>query len=211
MKRAIIASILGVAATVAMVSKTQAQGFVVFANYAEGGALTSPVTYSGASQNGLTTGELVGSGSSPVNFTADILYSFGANLGVTYTDSGDTASFLTFTGDTAGDGGGLFGSTANSISIPGYTSGAVDFIVEAYNGASYSASTIRGQSGVVTLSVLATAANLLSTGDLMSDNASATSPLNAFTVSPVAVPEPTTLALAGLGGAALLALRRKKA
>ena len=148
-----------------------------------------------------------------MNFTADILYSFGANLGVTYTDSGDTATFLTFTGDTAGDGGGLFGSTANSITIPGYTSGTVDFIVEVYNGTSYSdvSSTIKGESGVVTLSTLATAVNLLTTGDLMSDNASATSPLNAFTVSPAAVPEPTTLALAGLGGAALLALRRKKA
>jgi hypothetical protein len=36
--------------------------------------------------------------------------------------------------------------------------------------------------------------------------------MTAFSVSPVAVPEPSTLALAGLGGfGMLMALRRKKA
>jgi hypothetical protein len=202
MKRSIVASALGIIASIAMVSKTQAQGFVVFANYASGGALTAPVTYTGAANGGLTSGEAVGTG-----FTASLLYSYGANLGTTYTDAGAPASFLAASGDVA-NGAGLFGSTANSVSIPGYTSGAVDFMVQVYNGSSYANSAIRGQSGVVSLSVLATAANLLPTGSLMSDNANATAPLTAFTVA--TVPEPTVFALASLGAAAFMMIRRKK-
>jgi len=203
MKRTIVASILGVVATVAMVNKSQAQGNVVFANYNGGGA-TSPVTY--ANSVALLGGEAVGS-----EFTADLLVSFGANLGVTYTDLGAFTSFYGSDGGSPGtDGAGLFGTTANSVSIPGYTSGQADFIVEAYNGATYASSLIRGSSAVVVLSVLGTSSNFLPVGSLMPDNGSATTPLTAFTVA--AVPEPTTLALAGLGGlASLMAFRRKKA
>jgi hypothetical protein len=206
MKRAILASILGVAASLAIVSQTHAQGTVFFCNYANGGALQAPVTYSGAPLNGLANGEAVGTGAAGANFTATLLYSYGANLGVTYTDAGVTASFLAANGDTA-NGAGLFGFLANTVTIPGYTSGNVDFIVQVFNGSSYGNSTIRGQSGVVTLANLATAANALPTGSLLSDNTSATTPLTAFTVSPV--PEPTVFALAGLGAAALMVVRRK--
>jgi hypothetical protein len=203
MKRAVIASILGIVASLSMANKTQAQGNIYFANYTGVGG-TSPVTYA----TGIHAGQTVDG-----SFSADLLYSFGANLGVTYTDLnlGTSVPFFNVAiGDTA-DGGGLFGSLTLNEVIPSYTSGAVDFIVEAYNGSSYSGggTTLHGQSSVITLSVLATAPNSLPTGDLMSDNGNATTPLSPFTVSPV--PEPTTLALAGLGGAALLALRRKKA
>jgi len=201
MKRSIVASVLGIIASVAMVSKAQAQGSVVFANYANGGSLTSPVTYNGPAQGGLVSGEAVGTG-----FTASLLYSYGANLGVNYTDAGVTAGFLAASGDIA-NGAGLFGSTGNAVTIPGYTSGTVDFIVRVYNGSSYANSAIRGESGVVTLSVLATAGNLLPTGSLMSNNGNATTPLSAFAVTPV--PEPTVFALAGLGAAALMVIRRK--
>jgi len=207
MKRAILASILGVAASLAVVSQTQAQGTIFFANYSNGGQLQAPVTYSGNAQNGLVNGEKVGTGAAGANFTASLLYSFGPNLGVTYTDAGAPASFIAANGDNA-NGAGLFGFQANTVTIPGYTSGTVDFIVQAYNGSSYATSTIRGQSGVVVLANLATAANSLPTGSLLSDNTSATTPLTAFSVSPI--PEPTIFALAGLGAAAFMAVRRKK-
>jgi len=206
MKRAILASTLGAAASLAIVSQTQAQGNVFFANYANGAQLQAPVTYSGSPFNGLSNGEAVGTGPAGANFTARLLYSYGANLGVTYTDAGTSATFLAANGDTA-NGAGLFGFQANTVTIPGYSSGTVDFIVQVFNGADYASSNIKGQSGVVSLSTLATAANSLPTGSLLSDNTAVITPLTAFTVS---VPEPTTFALAGLGAAAFLAIRRKK-
>ena len=201
MKKILLASILGIVVTVATASKSQAQGNVFFGNYTGGGA-TAPVTYSGAPSGGLTAGETIGTG-----FTADLTYAI--NGASTYTDSGITASFLAPSGTPTSSGGGLFGGFGNQVTIPGYTSGAANFIVEVYNGANYGSSTIRGQSGVVTLSVLATAANQLPTGGLMSDNGNATAPLTAFTVSPV--PEPGIFTLAGLAAAGLMAIRRKKA
>ena len=202
MKKILVASILGIVATVATANKSQAQGSVFFGNYTGGGA-TAPVTFTGASSGGLTSGETIGTG-----FTAELLYSFGGNLGVTYSDTGITASFLANNGDPVTSGGGLFGGFGNQVTIPGYTSGAADFIVEVFNGSSFANATIRCQSGVVSLSTLATAANQLPTGGLMSDNGNATAPLTAFTVA--AIPEPTVFALAGLGAAALMAIRRKK-
>jgi hypothetical protein len=208
MKKLIVASVLGIAASIAVTTKTQAQGNIIFGNY--NNSVQAPVTFSGAPSGGLTAGEDVGS-----EFSLDLLYSFGASLGTTYTDEsfGQTYAFYGTDGGSPGtDGAGLVQNGLSiTAQIPGYTTGTIDIILEAYNGATYTASTIRGQSGVVQLSNLATAVNHLTSGDLFSDNGSVVTPLTAFTVSPAVVPEPTTLALAGLGGAALLALRRKKA
>lgn len=213
MKKTIIALVLGAVASAA-VNSVQAQGFVVFGNYTGGFAQTAPVTYVGASLGALQNGSLVGisSGGADPTFTASLLYSFGANLGVTYTQYG-TADFLGVNGDTIDNGAGLFGGALNSITIPGYSSGACDFIIQVYNGSDYASSTIRGQSTVITVNPLATAGNGLPTGTMFSaENANANPGLVAFTVSPVVVPEPSTLALAGLGGfGMLMALRRKKA
>jgi hypothetical protein len=187
---------------VAIVSQAKAQGTVFFCNYSvSGNLLTAPVTYGGTPAEGLVTGEAVGTG-----FTARLLFSYGPDLGVSYSDAGVTASFLAPSGDTA-DGAGLFGFQANAVTIPGYTSGNVNFIVEVYNGSSFINSTIRGQSAVVTLANLATAANSLPPGSLLSDNTAATTPLTAFVVG---IPEPSIFALAGLGAAALMVIRRKK-
>lgn len=219
MKRKLAVAVLGIAVSAAMVAKSQAQGFVIFCNYAindTGGLIGAPVTYEGPSYNGLFAGEAVGTGSGE-SFTASLLYQYGANLGTfNWTDSGATASFLAPTGDTA-NGAGFFGSRANSVAIPGYTFGPCNFIVQVYNGSSYSAvnSTARGQSGVVQLSLLATSANLLPVGGLLSDNPNATMPLTAFTTTtldiPPSTPEPGMFALAGLGAAGFMAMHRKKA
>jgi len=202
MKKTLVASILGIVATVATVNQAKAQGSVFFGNYT-GGGVFAPVTYIGPDVGGLVNGETIGNG-----FTAELLYSYGANLGVSYSDTGITASFLANNGDPIASGGGLFGGFANQVTIPGYTSGPVDFIVLVFNGANFPSSTLTGRSQVVTLSTLATAANQLPVAGLMSDNPNATAPLTAFSV--VVIPEPTTFALAGLGAAAFMAVRRKK-
>ena len=74
----------------------------------------------------------------------------------------------------------------------------------AYNGASYATSTIRGHSQAFTMTISISTAFATHTGDLETDGG-----FQVLNVS--AVPEPTTMALGGLGLAALLVARRKKA
>jgi PEP-CTERM motif len=195
MKKIIVASILGIAASTAMVTSSYGQGQLIFGNYSEGGAISAPVTYA---SGGLAVGS---------EFTAQLLYSATGTAGTFTPVVGATASFLATDGDTA-DGAGLF--PAETATVLGYVSGNAFFEIEAYNGSSYANSLITGISSVVELSTLATAANTLPQGSMLSDNTAAIVPLTSFTVA--SVPEPTTLALAGLGGlASLVAFRRKKA
>lgn len=216
MKRSIVASILGIAACVAIENKVQAQGTIFFANYTGGLAQTAPVTFSGASADGLINGEAVGfsTGGTDPTFTAQLLYSYGGNLGTVWTAATGTASFLTFNGDSRlSYGPGLFGSISQVASITGYVSGNVDFEIQVYDGSSYATSGIRGTSGIIALNNLATTANELGIGDMFADNGAVITPIAPFTVSSiVAGPEPSSLALAGLGGfGMLMAFRRKKA
>jgi PEP-CTERM motif len=105
----------------------------------------------------------------------------------------------------------ISGLMGNSVTGPGYFASAVNnftlssggptvyFDVAVFQtGSSYANSTIRGQSGVFT--------GTLATGLTQPTYAQ----FGSFTIA--SVPEPTTLALAGLGGlASLVALRRKQA
>jgi hypothetical protein len=207
MKRTIIASIIGVAA-VAAVNKANAQGSLIFGNYSYGAVnYSAPVTVSGLGpDNGLAVDS---------DFSAELLYSSTGTAG-TFTAVAGTATpfYGGFLGDTA-DGAGLF--AASGVEIASYPNvapgGPAYFEVYAYNTSTVSghlAGTITGTSATVVFSALADAANLGLPGDMFADNADATTPLTAFQVA-LAVPEPTTLALGGLGLAGLLIARRKKA
>jgi len=212
MKKTIIASVLGIAASAAVTS-SYGQGQVLFGNYANGGSLQAPVTYGTVNVPALLQGLAV-SGAS--GFVADLLY--GGSTGASYTDTGFTSPLLgAFDGDTSEGAGLIQNSLGNAVTIASYpnlvSGGNAYFEIEVYNGSTYANSTYRGVSAPIKLTSLATAANSLLPGSLMSDNGAAAIPLTAFTVNGVVpAPEPSSLALAGLGGfGMLMAFRRKKA
>lgn len=204
MKRKIVASAFCVLGALTISSVAYGQGNIVFQNYdfsSSGAALNAPVTYS---ESGIAVGG---------EFHAILMYSL--NGGVTYeyinpSVNGNTTYPTTFGFDPStadGDAGNYAGYFfGNSVVLPDYTSGNVTFIVQAYSGSSFGeAGFYSGQSSPFVVS-----ASNITTG-----NTPASGPLigmQGFTVSLVAVPEPSTLALAGLGGfGMLMAMRRKKA
>ncbi len=165
------------------------QGSVQFENYNFGAtSLNAPVTLNG-----------VGLGK---EFSADLLYSL---------DGGATFNLLTAAqensppyptpfafgvgndGDSANFAGYFFG---NVVTIPGYTSGPVTFIVEVYRGSSYATGDLKGQSAAFTMPSIATGTQLPS--DFVG--------MQAFDL----VPEPSLFALSGLGAVGLMACRRKR-
>jgi hypothetical protein len=213
MKRKVIASLLGVAGSLAMVAASYGQGSVVFANYtaASGSGATAdpgvnaPITFgmtaSTPGVNGVA-GNRVGS-----EFTADLLYSLN---GTTYSllttaqagDAGYPTALLGTDGNNASAAGYFQGP---SVTIPGYTSGAISFIVEAYHGSSYATADWKGQSAPFTL-------NSIATGQTPPGDFGQVGGTGGFLQSfVVTVPEPSVFALAGLGAASLMAFRRKKA
>jgi hypothetical protein len=200
MKKSVIIAVLGVATAVA----SYGQGYVVFSSYIgnAGGTASTGEAYInlfGSSANNL---------GSP--YVADLLYSITPisdpvnNALASSVSSLPAAGFLDATVPTALNGGSQFDGA--NATITGYTATTtVYFEVIAYNGSSYATSTERGRSGVFTQTGLAlsTATAIPALGDTGPGEPSSF-------VAPV--PEPTTLALAGLGGlASLVALRRKQA
>lgn len=208
MKKALVASLLGIAGMAFTVATSHAQGYIVMENYKVVGStpVYSGVTY--GSQSGALNGEFVGAAS---GFQADLLYSLTGGTPTTLA-SGSQVSFFAGShdgGTPTTDGAGSF--LGPNVTIPGYTSGPVNFIVEAYNGSSYANSTgagqFRGQSAVFTISSLQTSP-LATPGDLLALNGTTPTGLQPFSVNPV--PEPTIFALAGLAAAGLIGMRRKK-
>jgi len=194
MKKTVIIAVLGLAASVA---SSYAQGFIAFNSY---------VANAGA---GATTSFSFGSsGFVPGSFTAELFFALGT-VSDPVTQSSATSVLTPPTGFTAipssivnfdASGDGYF--QGGTVTIPGYTSGAVSFQVVAtgvVNGVTW-----YGRSGSFTESTIANSASAPLTS--FGDNGTG---LPSFVVAPV--PEPTTLALAGLGGlASLVALRRKQ-
>lgn len=204
MKRNVLASVLGLAA-LALASTSYGQGQVNFQNYNFGATtLNAPVTFGMTANvggvNGVT-GVKIGK-----EFTADLLYSLDGTTysSLTAAQANDGNAYPTAfafglgnDGDAANFAGYFFG---NSVQIPGYTSGPISFIVEAYHGASYAAADWKGQSAAFTMPSITVVGGTA----LPSDFAG----MNGFVVT---VPEPSVFALAGIGAAGLMAFRRKKA
>jgi len=192
MKKAIFIAVLGVAASVA---SSYGQGFVNFSSYF------------GNEGAGFTTTVFGTANSVPDGWTADLYFALGTGV----TDPVDFSQASSIISDPTGltdanvvgatYSGGFFGNPIVTVPIPGYASGAVTYEIVAFNGATYDSSSMRGRSGSFVLPTgAATAGNPIPMIDFAPN----------FQVAPV--PEPTTLALAGLGGlASLVAFRRKQA
>jgi len=180
MKKSIVASIIGVVATVAAIESSYGQGSVFFNNY--GTTTDAIVSWAAGDSSGLT-----GPATAAQGFKATLSYQFG---GGALTPLGNSTAFNA-------NLPGYF--TGPIVVIPGYSGGAISFQVYAYDGADYASSLHKGQSALFTLTGIATGQN---------PTADFGPAFTAFTVS--TVPEPSTLALIGLGTGALLFLRRRK-
>jgi hypothetical protein len=220
MKRSIIAAILGVAGSVAT---TYGQGIIQFDNYY--GAVYDPVVY-GAGVAGHAAGSNVNSTSVEValfyalgNLSSDSTSAFltaaGSAVGTTFIDSTLNSHGLLGTG--TGPGG--FYNDGTDITLAGWVTGdTATFMVEAWDttaGGTFStAGNLIGSSALWTEVGDPSLPGLSGTGIIPSSlgdpaETMANGPLGV--VMTQIVPEPTTLALAGLGGlASLMAFRRKQ-
>jgi len=205
MKKALVAAILGIALKATV---SHGQGYIVMQNYKLVNGTTpvfSGVTY--GATGGAKSGQFVGAAS---GFKVDLLFSLDGGATYTLAAGSQTPFFGTSVdgGTPTTDGAGSF--LGPTVTIPGYTTGPATFEVEAYNGTSYAATT--GPTGFKGISTPFTIPSLnnnnaLPSGDLLNLNGTTVQGLQPFVVN---VPEPTIFALAGLGAAALMVVRRKK-
>jgi hypothetical protein len=218
MKKSIILGILGLAAGVA---STFGQGAVFLDNYQF--STYNPVTLSPA----------LGGGLAPAGYTVQLWVDPTANANITGSVAADptgvalpsalNAAFVAASGAgstaaMATSAGGLAGyyeaSASYLIQASGATQNSYTIMVVAFNGATYATSANRGHSAALYLAD----ANVSTPfgGDIGLGFPVGTGPTIAGGAVPMitvfqAVPEPTTMALGGLGLAALLVARRKKA
>ena len=199
MKRALIASILGLATSVA---SSYGQASYAFDTYSAASSLVNPkqgqVQWSSTAslapvgRNGQNVSTILDS------FHADLLWAVGAT-------SGDLGLSVPTSIHNLIDGWIVDPSTVSFD--PAYAGGAINFTIEVWQGASYAAASQAG-SGLGSGSSTWTEPGMTPAG---SPVLFAAEPTGAILValSP-SVPEPTTLALAGLGAAGLLMFRKRQ-
>jgi len=216
MKRSILLGIVGIAATVA--TSAYGQGFIQLNNYTASSTPGSPPVEYGQGTGGavgtaittagFTLGLYIGAGNFVGSVGADSTAGSGTAWGSAIPTSLDASFALASgTGSTAAIAGAeVFGEpggyTASGTYFAGTPGGTFTVMLVAYNGASYAASTIRGHSQAFTM--------VSSVGTAFAQTTGAAETDGGFQVLQ-AVPEPTTMALGGLGLAALVFARRKKA
>jgi hypothetical protein len=115
-------------------------------------------------------------------------------------------------GDTSiirnGPGGGYFYTFSDAI-INGWSAGSITLEILAYSGADYASSLYRGHSAAYLMTPIATTAPQAAPATSFPHNIGMP-PAGMPQFSVFSVPEPSTLALAGLGAAGLSAFRRRK-
>lgn len=200
MKKVLVASILGMALSVA---SSYGQGYIQMQSYDYVG--TTPV-YSGVTYgSGPKAGEYVGD-----TFSADLLYSSTGAAGTFNLVTGSVTPFYANSSDGGSpttDGAGIF-TGGPVVTLPGYSGGPAYLEVQAFNGTGYGLGTYDGTSAVFTISDVQTS-SLLPAGDLLDLQGGTTvHGLQPFVVNPV--PEPSIFALSSIGAAALMLIRRKK-
>jgi len=200
MKRILLTVALGLATT----AGAFAQGELVFANFA-GGA--SPVNARVTEQ---ATGQPVNSGASANGWFADLFYGPAGAAVSSLTDAGFAVAFKTGTG-----GSGYFLGGATTLPTTGNTELQVR-VWQLAAGSSWAAATGGGIGTAATYTQhggtewgYSTPITLnLPTSPTPSPTMSGLAAFQALSVAPI--PEPTTLALGGLGAAALFLIRRRK-
>jgi hypothetical protein len=194
MKKSIFIAVLGVAAVAA--TSSYGQGYVDFSSYLANGGV------------GATTSQFVGGALIGTPYVATLYYALGTVADPVNQSSANSITSPVGAGFTLL--GGLSADYANSgQSTPGYFDGGVA-IIPGYI------------SGPISFEIVATGPNELGRSGAWTESGIANSSgvpvsffgdngvMPNFVVAPV--PEPTTLALAGLGGlASLVAFRRKQA
>lgn len=169
------------------------QGSVYFANWVQSDQLyEAPISYDPALAPAGKAGQRVGS-----QFVAQLLYAIGGNPFAVA--AGSRTAFTGTDGDNPGFAGFFFG---DAVVIPQYTTGPISFKVQAFNGADFDTSPVRGESAAFTLASIATGTTPV--GDLFNGGVGG---LQGFSVA--LVPEPSVLALIGLGSTGLLLFRRR--
>jgi hypothetical protein len=184
MKRVLVASILGIAATVA----TYGQGVILFDNYLNQGSGAFPAVWGAAHPLGYNTGDGV--------VDTSIIIGLYAGAGVQTTSAGIPT---------------LLGTTpimANTDYPGSYQGGAVAIPTTLWTGTQTVSFQVRAVAGPAGLSWVntpwqesATITSIVNPASIMA---------NGPTTLTLEVPEPSTLALAGLGAAALLTYRRRQ-
>jgi hypothetical protein len=216
MKRALVASILGLAASIVTSYGQFMGGYIFFNTYDPNNY--APVTWTTTAS--LAPAGLAGTQVLPsADFTADLLFSDSAGSGDTYLlNSPTTPTSSLGIGLSMIGGYGAGWILGPAVQFP-YTSGSVTFTIELFQGASYAAAKAPFSGlGYVSLTWTEPAA-AIATGE---------SPVGYFTALPVPdvytpgengylvvqlspVPEPTTLAIVGLSGlATFMGFRRRK-